>query len=423
MKAPSNTAARRAEHAMQPEAKAPENHLTVVGLPAAGMAELGASAIEALAKAEVVIGSWRQLNLVDCGNAEKKPWPSPLRPSIVPMFEKLRGRRVVVLGSGDPMFHGIGTTLHAVLEDWSIDVIPHASSVSLACARLGWAAEHTPVYSLTTHSIEGVLVHAERNQRFLVLGADEASPEAICDVLHRAGVEAEVSVLSDLGSSDEQIRFGTAAQPPEVVSSLNIIALSHIRAPHAASLAPGLSDDSFEHDGQISKRYVRALTVSAIAPMPGEHLWDIGGGSGSVTIECLRLEPSLRATVFEADDERRQRILRNAHRFGVSDRLVVVGAAPGAFDQAPQASVVFVGGGLTQEGMWPQLWAELPAGVRVVANAVTVESLAMLIDLQQRHGGELATFQVSSQHPVGSFHAFKPALPVTQWTVQKGNHA
>lgn len=424
MNAPSpNTAARQAEHAMHPEAKAPENRVTVVGLPAAGMAELGASAIDALRSADVVIGSWRQLNLVDCGNAERKPWPSPLRPSIIPMFETLRGRRVVVLGSGDPMFHGIGTTLHNVLQDWAIEVIPHASSASLACARLGWAVEHTPVYSLTTHSIEGVLAHAHRHDRLLVLGTDETSPQAICDLLHHAGVAADVCVLSDLGSSDEQLRYGSASEVPKVVSSLNIIALSNIYTPHAASLAPGLSDNSFEHDGQITKRHVRALTVSAIAPKPGEHLWDVGGGSGSVTIECLRLEPSLRATVFEVDEQRRQRILSNARRFSVSDRLTVAGKAPEAFEQCDPPDVVFIGGGLTHAGLWTSLWNAVPIGGRVIANGVTIETLTKIIELQRTHGGELHTVQISSQHEVGNFHALKPALPITQWTVKKGTQA
>ncbi|WP_245990394.1 precorrin-6y C5,15-methyltransferase (decarboxylating) subunit CbiE [Corynebacterium pseudopelargi] len=414
--------AQEVEHAMQPMARDPEHRVVVVGLPAAGIAELGDSALDALRQADVIIGSWRQLNLLDeTHTAEKRPWPSPLRPSIVPMFEQLQHKKVVVLGSGDPMFHGIGTTLHQELQGWDIHVIPHASSASLACARMGWAVEHTPVLSLTTEPLESVLPPVRQHRRSLVLGRDESSPLAICTLLARHGIEARMSVLSDLGSPDEQIHHGTTLVPPKVESSLNVIAIELAPSMQLESKAPGSPDEQFQHDGQISKRHIRALSAAALAPSAGETLWDVGAGSGSVGIECLRLEPSCKVVAFEANAQRSERIEANAAAFGVSSRLSLLGSAPVAFDQAPAPDAVFIGGGLTQDEVFDAAWQALKPGGRLVANGVTNESMSMLIALQARFGGELHTIQIATQHHIGRFSAQQPALPVMQWVVKKAN--
>ncbi len=413
---------REVEHAMQPMARDPQQCITIVGLPAAGFAELGDSALDALRQADVIIGSWRQLNLLDDSlTAEKRPWPSPLRPAIVPMFEQLKHKKVVVLGSGDPMFHGIGTTLHRELQGWEMHVIPHASSASLACARMGWAVEHTPVLSLTTEPLEAVLLFARQHRRSLVLGRDESSPLKICQLLAHHGIEARVSVLSDLGSQDEQHHHGTTLIPPKVESSLNVIAIELAPSMRLESKAPGRPDDTFQHDGQISKRHVRALSVAAIAPSAGQRLWDVGAGSGSIGIECLRLEPECRVVAFEANEQRSEMLKANAAAFGVSHRLTLLGSAPECFEQAPSPDVVFIGGGLTQAEVFDASWRALKPGGRLVANGVTNESMSMLVELQHRYGGELHTIQIATQHHIGRFSAQKPALPVMQWVVEKAN--
>ncbi|MDO4685616.1 MAG: precorrin-6y C5,15-methyltransferase (decarboxylating) subunit CbiE, partial [Corynebacterium sp.] len=267
--------------------------IEVVGIGADGFTSLNEAAQNAILHADVVIGSWRQLNLLPEGcRAERRPWPSPLIPSIVPMFNELAGCHVVVLASGDPMFHGIGTTLIRILGKHRVHVYSAPSSVSLACARIGWAVDRTPVVSLMTHPVASVIPLVDSGQPFMVLCKDETSVGEIAALLVALNHEAaKLTVLSDLGSADEHQTSGTAALPPKPVSSLNILAVQPNGPKH--SCVPGLPDSEYESDGQLTKQDIRALTVSALAPCPGETLWDIGGGSGSIAIEALRAVPGL----------------------------------------------------------------------------------------------------------------------------------
>lgn len=419
--------------------KAPAESITVVGIGADGFEELGHGAQAAVHRAEVVIGSWRQLNLLpETIRAERRPWPSPMLPAVEPMFREFSGMHVVVLASGDPMFHGVGSTLSRILGHDRIRVIPAPSSASLACARLGWPLDRTPVASLVTRATETLIPLIDSGVRFLVLGRDEYSAGDIARLLSERDLgEVQLTVLSDLGSQDEEIATGTAAQPPRPVSSLNVIAVEPAPgvARHTRSLLPGLPDESFEHDGQLTKSDVRALTVSALRPVPGELLWDIGGGSGSVAIEWLRsvglaggggTRARAEAVCFEADPERAARISRNAVTLGVP-WLQVMGAAPGALRQAryPQGrtadapDAIFIGGGLTTDTLPETAWELLRPGGRIVANAVTVESEQKLIELRRTYGGSLRRIQIATEHAVGGFTTFRPALPITQWRATK----
>ncbi|MDO5098219.1 MAG: precorrin-6y C5,15-methyltransferase (decarboxylating) subunit CbiE [Corynebacterium sp.] len=402
------------------DARALETTVSVIGLPAIGMSELGAAATKALYEADVVLGSWRQLNLLaDDISGDRRPWPSPMIPALPGIFAELRGKRVAVLASGDPMFHGIGSTLRRKFPDMRITVYSHVSSASLACARLGWAVDRTPVYSLVTQVVESLVLPIESGRPFLILGRDEKTPGEVCQLLvdmHQG--DAQVEVLSDLGSADEAHSVGCAFHPPSVVSALNVIAVVPSKSGNPRT--PGLPDSKFENDGQLTKSHIRALTVSALAPSEGDVLWDIGGGAGSVAIECLRATNTTRAVCFEIDEIRRGRILKNARTLGVAHRLAVQGEAPTNYTSVPDnPDVVFIGGGITTPGVFSGAWDRLKPGGRLVANAVTIESEQMLWKLKGRHGGTLARFDIAKEHSVGGFSTFKPALPVTQWVVTK----
>ncbi|MBN9643520.1 precorrin-6y C5,15-methyltransferase (decarboxylating) subunit CbiE [Corynebacterium mendelii] len=404
----------------------PDPPVAVVGIGADGWRSLPEHHRDIISSAEVIIGSWRQLHLIpDTVHGERRPWPSPLVPAVEEMFAGLSGTRVVVLASGDPMFHGIGTTLCRILGTAAVTVYPLASSVSVACARLGWPVETTPVVSLVTGRIEALVPLIGDGRPFVVLSRDETSPDKICRLLRDTGHDhARVTVLSDLGSADEKITAGTAGCPPEVSSALSVVAV--IPQGPTATRLPGLADDMFDHDGQITKQHVRALTVCALAPRPGEVLWDIGGGSGSVAIEFLRSTPATKAVVFEQNPQRAETIAANARKLGVGELVTVVGSAPGSVVAAaadpdiPAPDVVFIGGGLTTAGVADQAVASLGPGGRIVANAVTVESAAVLRELRQLHGGHITEIAISREHAVGRFTTMKPALPVLQWSAVMG---
>lgn len=407
-------------HAQADDSTVTDGAVSVVGLPAIGMSELGTAAKNVLMSADVILGSWRQLNLLSEDiDAERRPWPSPMLPALNRIFTELQGKKIAVLASGDPMFHGIGSTLCRKFPGMPIVVHSHVSSTSLACARLGWAVNRTPVHSLVSQVVESLVLPIEAGQPFLVLGRDDKTPAEICHLLVSMGQpDARVEILNDLGSANEAHAVGTAANPPQVVSVLNVIAVTPSTSGYART--PGLPDSAFLNDGQLTKSHIRALTVSALALKEGQTLWDIGGGSGSVAIECLRATDTSKAVCFEADEIRRSRILKNARKLGVSHRLAVQGTAPENYTSVPNnPDVIFIGGGLTTLGVFADAWSRLNVGGRMVINAVTVESEHQLWQLKQRYGGELVRISVSKEHAVGSFTAFQPALPVTQWVAIK----
>ncbi|PRQ12053.1 cobalamin biosynthesis bifunctional protein CbiET [Corynebacterium sp. 13CS0277] len=396
--------------------------LDVIGLPAGGFSELGSSAQALIRDADVIMGSTRQLQLIpEEITARRVPYPRPLLPHLHEAIEALRGLTVVVLGSGDPMFHGIGTTLVREFGQRCVRVWPTASSASLACARLGWALNTTAVFSLVTQPVASLIPAIEQGQPFVVLGRDAHTPAEVFSLLEGMGFgDSSVWILSDLGSPAETIVRGTAAHPPEATSPLAVIAV----APRGAyrSVLPGLEDAAYDHDGQLTKQDIRAWTVCALAAHPGTRLWDIGGGSGSIAIETLRAVPQATATCFEQDPTRAGRIRHNAARLG-TPRLHVAGAAPEAFAEEAtrggRPTAVFIGGGLTAEGVFDGAWEYLEPGGLLVANAVTLESEQHLRTLRWAYGGELRRIEIAREHAVGSFSTLRPALPVTQWRVRK----
>ncbi|GAA3075204.1 precorrin-6y C5,15-methyltransferase (decarboxylating) subunit CbiE [Streptosporangium carneum] len=401
--------------------------VTVVGVGADGWAGLPPAARRELEAAEVLMGSARQLALIPepatAQGAERLAWPSPMLPALPGLLAANRGRRVCVLASGDPMFHGVGTTLVRLLGADRVRVLPSPSSVSLACARLGWAVDRVEVVSLVTRPVEAVRGAVHEGRRVLVLSADGRTPARVAALLAAQGYGASpVTVLERLGAEEERLVSGTARHwSLPVAHDLNVVAVECRADPGTVALpcVPGLPDEAFEHDGQLTKREVRAVTLSRLAPVPGQLLWDVGAGAGSVAIEWMRGHPANRAVAVERHEERAGRLSRNASALGVPGLHVVTGAAPGALAGLEAPDAVFVGGGVTVPGVVQSCWEALRPGGRLVANAVTVESEAALASWHGALGGDLVRLSVARAAPVGGFTGWRSMMPVTIWTVVK----
>jgi precorrin-6Y C5,15-methyltransferase (decarboxylating) len=396
--------------------------IVVVGIGADGWDGLSPRARRAVEDADVLRGSARQLALVpDDVPAERVPWPSPMAPALAGLLDAHPGRRVVVLASGDPMLSGVGASLVRLHGAGAVEVLPHPSSVTLACARLGWAVEETQVVTVVGRPVELVVPHATPGRRLLVLGSDGGTPAEVARLLTGHGYGASRLVaLAQLGGPAERRSTGTAAQwPYPETDPLVVTAVEVVADPGTVPLppVPGLPDDAYAHDGQLTKRDVRAVTLARLAPLPGRLLWDVGAGAGSIGIEWMRVHPSCRAVAVESDTARARRVAENAARLGVPGLQVVEGRAPAALDGLPEPDAVFVGGGLTGEGLLESCWAALRPGGRLVANAVTVEGEAVLAAWRSRVGGELTRLSVAHAAPVGGYTGWRPAMPVTIWSV------
>ena len=393
--------------------------ITVVGIGAGGWPDIGGTGQSTVRAARVVFGSSRQLDLLPADIvAERIAWPSPLLPALPGLFEAHPARPACVLASGDPMFHGIGATLVRLLGADRVRVLPHPSSASVAAARLGWPLATTDVLSLVTAGPDELRRLLNPGRRILVLSRDAGTPVEVAAVLTEAGFgAARVTLLEQLGGPGERIVAGVArdwARPPG--DPLNLIAVECGDGP-ATSVVPGLPDDAYRSDGQLTKREVRAVTLAVLAPVPGAVLWDVGAGSGSIGIEWMRAHPACRAIAVEPDPARRETIRANAAALGVPALRVVPGRAPEALAGLPTPDTVFIGGGVTRDGVLDACLAALRPGGRLVANAVTVESEATLAAAYGRLGGELTRIAVSRGSPVGGFTGWKAMMPVTIWSV------
>jgi precorrin-6B C5,15-methyltransferase / cobalt-precorrin-6B C5,C15-methyltransferase len=394
--------------------------LTVVGIGAGGWSDLGRTGSQALGDCEVILGSARQLDLLPVTvTATRVAWPAPLLPALPGLLEEHRHRRVGVLASGDPMFHGIGATLARLVGPDRLHVIPHPSSVSLAAARLGWPLATTDVLSLVTAPVTALNALVNPGRRILVLSSGTTTAAEVAALLTARGYgSSALTVLSQLGGPAEQVATGTAADPPPSPDPLTIVAVELGDGPRT-SVVPGLPDDAYETDGQLTKREIRAVTLATLGPAPGEMLWDVGAGSGSIGIEWMRAHPSCRAVAVESDPARARTIATNAATLGVPGLRVIHGAAPAALADLPTPDVVFIGGGVTRDGVVEACLHALPAGGRLVANAVTLESEAVLARWYADLGGDLTRIAVQRSSPVGGFTGWRPAMPVTTWAVTK----
>jgi precorrin-6Y C5,15-methyltransferase (decarboxylating) len=392
------------------------NRIVVVGIGADGTAGLAPASRDELRRATVIHGSERQLELLDdTVPGERRPWPSPMLPALRTLLDDASGD-VHVVASGDPLLHGVGSSLIRLHGPDRVTVLPHVSSVTLACARMGWSVQDTEIISLVRYEPHTAV---RRGGQAVVLSRDHCTPAQLARLLTDTGRgDSEMTVLELLGGPSESRRSATAREwvgrPPDDIDDLNVIAVRYLPDERVCATLP---DSALAHDGQLTKQAVRAATLAALAPRPGESMWDVGSGSGSIAIEWCRSGPGCRATAFERDAARRERIAKNAAAFGV--QVDVQFDAPESFEFCVPPRVIFVGGGISQPGLMDACWERLVPGGRLVANAVTVESEAVLAQWYSRAGGELRKFQHYRGEPVGGFTGWRPAMPVTQWVVTK----
>ncbi len=395
--------------------------LTVVGIGEDGFKGLGRNARHALLRASRIIGGQRQLDLLPvCIRGERALWPSPF--SLEPVLAQ-RGEAVCVLASGDPMLYGVGASLARHVPADELLILPAPSSVSLAAARLGWPLQDVVTLSVVARPLAALNAHLSSGVRLLVLSNDGQSPAAIAALLRASGFgPSRLSVFEHLGGTDERRVDGVAQDWQDLpVAALNLVAIDCVadaNTPRLSRLA-GLPDSAFQHDGQLTKRDVRAMTLARLAPIPGELLWDVGAGSGSIGIEWMRTHPSCRAMAIEADDGRQRLIEHNRDALGVPGLQLIRGSAPQALAGLEAPDAIFIGGGVTRDGVLDTCWHHLRPGGRLVANAVTLQSEMTLMAWREQHGGELTRIHIAQAQPLGNFDTWRQALPITLLEVIK----
>ncbi len=396
--------------------------LSVIGIGEDGLAGLAPAACALIETAEVLVGGARHLGMVPDRGAERIVWERPLTRTIE-AIEARRGVRVTVLASGDPMWYGIGVTLSRRFPREEMTIVPQRSAFSLAAARLGWPMAECTTISLHGRPLDTLRLHLAPHRRVLILSEDGATPREVAELLTGLGWgPSSLTVLAHVGGSRETIVADEAhSWGDRRVADLNTIAIecSAGRGARALSLCAGLPDDVFEHDGQLTKREVRAATLAALAPLPGETLWDVGAGCGSIAIEWLRMGEARSAVAIERDSARAAIIARNATALGVPELRIVLGAAPEALEGLPPPDAIFIGGGIGAAGFLAEAWAGLPSGGRLVTNVVTTEGEARLLDWHARHGGALTRIAVNRAEPVGPHHLWRPLATVTQLAAVK----
>lgn len=396
--------------------------LTVIGVGLDGLDGLGQRARDAIQAAELVAGSSRLLDAVGIQADKRYVWPSPFSEGLAHIAAQ-RGTQVVVLATGDPMHYGVGASLADRISINEMTVMPAPSAFSLAAARLGWGLQDVQCLSLHGRPLETLFAVLQPGARLLLLTSDGEAPSQIMSLLLQAGYgESQVSILENLGA-DNEARHDLRAEEHSFdnFAALNVMAITCAADEDVQHLplVPGLPDGAFVHDGQMTKREVRAMTLSALTPTPGQRLWDVGAGCGSVAIEWLRAAPRASAVAFERDDERIGMIQQNALRLGVPHLSVVEGPLPDSLTGQAAPDAIFHGGALANPHVFETCWAALRSGGRMVANAVTLEGEAALTDRHKTHGGELVRIDISRAIAVGRFRGMQPGMAVTQWRAVK----
>lgn len=417
--------------------------LTIVGIGEEGWQGLSVAAQQAVARAEILIGGARHLALVpeDVNPlAQREEWLSPFSRAIEALLNHRSQRPnqpLCVLASGDPMFYGVAASLSRLLPIGSMQIFSHPSSLSLAAARMGWPLQDCVTLSVHGRPLALVQPHLHPYARLLVLSEDGTTPKRLADLLRARGFgSSRLTVLEHLGHPERERRLEGMAEDwsLEQTADLNIVAIDCGQqiAPWTEtgqkpsgygrlSCLAGLPDEAFLHDGQLTKRDVRAVTLARLAPSPGMLLWDVGAGCGSISIEWMRAHPSCRAIAIEAHEGRQEMIRHNSQALGVPGLTLVAGQAPLALEGLPPPDAVFIGGGVTVEGVVERCWQALRPGGRLVANAVTLQSESTLLRWRQERGGDLTRLEVSQCGTLGRFDVWRQAMPIVLWTVEKSS--
>lgn len=398
--------------------------LNIIGIGEDGVAGLSKEAVAHLETAEVIIGGDRHHALTPNVSAERLSWPSPFD-AMIDEIRSHRGKKLVILVTGDPLWFSVGARISRSIPNEEICFHPQLSAFQWAAARMGWSLADCETVTVHGRPVEQIIPNFAPNVKLLVLTKDKTSPASIAALLKERGFGAsQMTVLAALGGPDEQRFDGTAEDWNYDVPDFHTLAIRCIAGPAAKyfSRIGGLPDAAFEHDGQLTKRVVRAATISALQPYPDAVLWDIGAGCGSVSIEWMRSARGAQAYAVEVNEQRLAMMSRNSISLGAPRLKIVEGKAPDALENLPVPDAVFIGGGLTGEGVFETAYRSLREGGVLVANGVTLESEGMLAELQKTHGGQLERIAVSEAVMVGRYQGMKPFMTVTQWTVQKLYH-
>jgi precorrin-6B C5,15-methyltransferase / cobalt-precorrin-6B C5,C15-methyltransferase len=399
-----------------------EKWLSIIGIGESGLAEVSQLARGFIDRASLVVGGKRHLAMLGNSPQTRMVWTSPIEESISSIL-KYRGTPVCILASGDPLCYGIGVTLLRYISIEEMTIIPAPSTFSLACARLGWSFTEVETLSLCGRSSDFLTAILAPDSKILILSAGADTPQIVADLLTQRGYgDSRITVLEHLGGERERAISDLARSWAKTdVAALNIIAVHTQIDPTTTPLnrLPGLPESAYHHDGQLTKREVRAITLAALAPIPGELLWDVGAGCGSIGIEWLRSHPRCQAIAIEQHAHRLQFIADNMAALGTPHLQLVQGKAPAALADLPTPDAIFIGGGVTAPGLLDTCWTALRSGGRLVANAVTVESELQLLQWHQQVGGELTRIAIQRTQNIGGFLGWKPLSPITQLVVVK----
>jgi precorrin-6B C5,15-methyltransferase / cobalt-precorrin-6B C5,C15-methyltransferase len=396
--------------------------LTVIGMGEDGWEALSNRARLAIKSTDVIVGASRLLAHLPKTKAEIQEWPQPFS-AVVEQIKPLAGRNTVILATGDPMNFGVVRKLLEFIPFNEMTIIPQVSAFSLAASRMGWSLPDCDCFTIHGRPAANVETFIQPNARLIVLTEDESTVAEVCSRLIVRGFEdSKISVLENMGGSAERMTSFSANMNPNLDwSPLNVLAVHCVAGAKAKifSRVGGLSDDAFVHDGQLTKREVRAATLAALAPAPDQVLWDIGAGCGSVSIEWMRSTRGCEAFAIEHNEDRLKMIATNADLLGTPRLKVIAGKAPDALKDLPAPDAMFIGGGVGNDGVFDTAWEKLKSGGRMVCNVVTIEGEMHLYDLQEKHGGELVRMDVSTLTNVGPYRAMKPRMSVVQWRVIK----
>ncbi|MBU7585931.1 MAG: precorrin-6y C5,15-methyltransferase (decarboxylating) subunit CbiE [Nostoc sp. TH1S01] len=397
--------------------------LSIIGIGEDGLQGLSAIARSIIAQAEVIMGGDRHLAMLPSDDQRQKiPWTSPFSASVAEIISR-RGQQICILASGDPMCYGVGVTLTRHIPISEITIIPAPSAFSLACARLGWSLTEVETLSLCGRPANLLQSYIYPQAKLLILSADKETPQIVAEILKNRGYgQSKMIVLERLGGIHERIIAITAAAWSETkIADLNTIAVECIADIGVTALPrfPGLPDHAFHHDGQLTKREVRAITLSTLAPLPGELLWDVGAGCGSISIEWMRTHPRCRAIAIEQNSSRLQYIADNAAALGTPNLEIITGKSPSALQDLPTPDAIFIGGGVTVAGLFDICWSALSPGGRLVANAVTIEGEQTLFQWYEKVGGSFTRIAIQRAEPIGKFLGWRAMAPVTQWIAIK----
>ncbi len=405
-----------------PEASKTQPWLALVGIGEDGFGGLTPAARRLVDDAEVLIGGARHLAMLPEDGRERLAWPSPLT-ALLDEIAGRRGTRVCVLATGDPLWYGIGVSLLKRIPRAEMTILPGLSAFALAAARLGWPLAEVETLTLHGRPLALLQPYLQPGARLLILSEGAETPAAVAALLRARGYgDSRMVVLEHMEGAAENRIEGTAADwRANDVAALNTLAIDCVAGSDAALLprVAGLSDEAFRHDGQMTKREVRAVTLAALAPVAGQLLWDVGAGCGSIAVEWMRAAPRCRGIAIERKPERRAMIAENAEALGTPTLEIVAGDAPEVLTDLEAPDAVFIGGGASADGVIEVCWRALKPGGRLVANAVTLESEQALMAWQQAQGGALSRLAISRAEPVGPFQGWRPMMPVTQYAQTK----